>query len=204
MTTLQFSFRIGDSDHDVEVKHFDDDWQINLAGEPEAVTAYSAGEGEWILRRGARRLRVFVTGRGDERFVFIDGTVYTLVLPDPEGEADAGAATGGPHVVAEMPGKVVKVTVQLEQEVTAGDTVVIMESMKMETEVRAPVTGTVAAVHAEAGQTVAQGDPLIDIDPVDSDSPDSDSPDNVSPDNVSPDSDSIESDSTDIEHQSEE
>jgi multidrug efflux pump subunit AcrA (membrane-fusion protein) len=59
----------------------------------------------------------------------------------------------------------------------------------METEVRAPVTGKVAAVYAEVGQTVAQGDPLVDIDPVDSDSADSDSPD----------SDSTESDSTDID-----
>jgi biotin carboxyl carrier protein len=196
MTTLQFNFRIddSDSDNDIEVKHFDDDWQITVAGEPVAVTAHHAGEGEWILRQGARCLRAFVAGRGDERFVFIDGTVYTLVLPDPEGDADAGAAAGGPHVVAEMPGKVVKVTVQPEQEVAAGDTVVIMESMKMETEVRAPVTGKVAAVYAEVGQTVAQGDPLVDIDPVDSDSPDSDSPDSDSAD-----SDSTESDSTDID-----
>lgn len=162
---MQFSFSIGDRDEDVEVKQFDDTWQISVAGEAVAVEAHPAGPGEWILRRGSQSWRAFVAGRGDERSVFIDGTVYNLTLPDPDGDAEAVAAADGPHVVADMPGKVVKLTVQPDQEVAAGDTVVIMESMKMETEVRAAVAGKVIAVHAEAGQTVAQGDPLVDIEP---------------------------------------
>jgi biotin carboxyl carrier protein len=57
------------------------------------------------------------------------------------------------------------VPVVVGQTVTAGQTVVIMESMKMETELAAAVAGTVAVVHVAAGDVVAQGAPLIDIIP---------------------------------------
>jgi len=51
------------------------------------------------------------------------------------------------------------------QAVRAGETVLIMESMKMETELTAAVDGTVATIHVTAGQVVGQGDALVDINP---------------------------------------
>ena len=62
-----------------------------------------------------------------------------------------------------MPGKVVEPLVEPGQEVQEGQPLIIMESMKMETELLAPIAGTVTAVHVAAGQVVAQGDPLVDV-----------------------------------------
>ena len=64
-----------------------------------------------------------------------------------------------------MPGKVVQTLVSEGEEVTEGQAVIIMESMKMETELLAAVSGEVAKVHVTAGQVVAQGDALVDIKP---------------------------------------
>ena len=66
---------------------------------------------------------------------------------------------------AQLPGKVVKLLVAEGDVVTAGQPLVILEAMKMETEVAAPRGGRVARVHVAAGRILAMGDPLLDLDP---------------------------------------
>jgi len=62
-----------------------------------------------------------------------------------------------------MPGKVVRLLVSEGDQVTAGQGLLIMESMKMETELTAGVAGSVSRIHVAGGQQVGQGDPLVDI-----------------------------------------
>jgi acetyl-CoA carboxylase biotin carboxyl carrier protein len=67
-------------------------------------------------------------------------------------------------VVAEMVANVMKVTVAAGDRVAVGDTVVLLESMKMEIPVLAEVAGTVAAVKVGTGDVVQEGDVLVSID----------------------------------------
>ena len=67
-------------------------------------------------------------------------------------------------VVAEMVANVMKVTVAAGDRVAVGDTVVLLESMKMEIPVLAEVAGTVAAVKVGTGDVVLEGDVLVSID----------------------------------------
>jgi acetyl-CoA carboxylase biotin carboxyl carrier protein len=68
-------------------------------------------------------------------------------------------------VVAELVAAVLKVEVEVGQRVTAADSVVILESMKMEIPVLAEVAGSVLEVVVEAGDVVNDGDPLVVIGP---------------------------------------
>lgn len=80
-------------------------------------------------------------------------------------EASAAAATVGPsRLEAPIPGKVVKVHVKVDDEVEAGQPLVVLEAMKMENELTAEQAGRVTAVHVEPGQTVSAGDPLADLE----------------------------------------
>jgi len=65
-----------------------------------------------------------------------------------------------PTVDAHITGTVWKIEVEVGDEVEEGDTVAILESMKMEMPVEAEVTGTVAEILCEEGQAVNEGDPL--------------------------------------------
>jgi acetyl-CoA/propionyl-CoA carboxylase biotin carboxyl carrier protein len=76
----------------------------------------------------------------------------------------AGAAAGSGRIAAPMQGTIVKVTVEAGQTVAAGDTVVVLEAMKMENNVAADVDGTVAEVKVEAGQSVGAGEILVVIE----------------------------------------
>jgi acetyl-CoA carboxylase biotin carboxyl carrier protein len=68
------------------------------------------------------------------------------------------------NVEAEMVANVWKVLVQTGATVASGDTLVILESMKMEIPVEAPVDGTVSAVNVEEGGVVQEGDVIAVID----------------------------------------
>ena len=72
-------------------------------------------------------------------------------------------AASGDAVVAPMQGTVIKVAVEEGQEVSEGDTVVVLEAMKMENPVKAHKDGTVTNLTATAGGGVTKGDPLLEI-----------------------------------------
>lgn len=158
----------------VEVNRDGQDWRLVVEGSEVPLQARPDGDGSWLVDTHQGRRRLWVAVRGDDRLVFCDGKVHTLRLHDPE-HADQEVGPGvGPDLTAVMPGKVVAVKVAEGQEVQIGQTVIIMESMKMETELAAAVKGRVARIHVAAGQVVGQGDLLIQIEPAAAGAPDLD------------------------------
>lgn len=79
----------------------------------------------------------------------------------PKAEAPKPAPAGGKNVVSPLPGSVIKVLVAEGQAVKAGDTLLTLESMKMENAIAAECDGTVKQVAVKAGQTVMQDDLLV-------------------------------------------
>ena len=77
----------------------------------------------------------------------------------PKAAAPAAGA-GSVKVSAAVPGKVVKIVASIGQSVKAGDSVVIVESMKMEIPVVAPQDGTIASIDVAEGAAVENGDTL--------------------------------------------
>ena len=68
-------------------------------------------------------------------------------------------------VTTSMPGTIVDVLVNDGDHVDAGSPVLVTEAMKMETEIQAPVSGTVSAIHVQKGDSVNPDEALIEIDP---------------------------------------
>lgn len=77
----------------------------------------------------------------------------------PKAAAPAGAA-GSVEVTASVPGKICKIEANVGAAVKAGDTVLVLEAMKMEISVVAPQDGTVASVNVAVGDAVESGDVL--------------------------------------------
>jgi acetyl/propionyl-CoA carboxylase alpha subunit len=74
------------------------------------------------------------------------------------------AAPGGSTVTAPMPGTVIRVDVQPGDTIQARQPLVVLEAMKMEIPVHSPFEGKVTAVHVEAGEQVAGGTVLVDLE----------------------------------------
>ena len=84
--------------------------------------------------------------------------------PRRKSGAGAGGGSGSGEVAVPMQGTVVKVLVEVGQEIEAGDTVIVLEAMKMENNVTAEKSGTVSEVRVEAGQSVGGGDVVAVIE----------------------------------------
>ncbi len=132
----------------------------------------SAGTPARTLRVGDRVVRVVVRARGGKgSYVLdIDGHRYTVEALDErtrviqEMTARNAPPSGPAPIVAPMPGLVVRVNVRPGDDVTAGQSVVVMEAMKMENELRATVAATVKAVLAQPGTAVEKGALLLELE----------------------------------------
>jgi oxaloacetate decarboxylase alpha subunit len=111
---------------------------------------------------GAEAYTVEVNGRAYNVKVSAGGAV-TEAAPAAAAAAPAAPAAAGQAVPAPLAGNVIKVKVAPGQVVKAGDVVMILEAMKMETEVRSPAAGTVASVAVKAGDAVQVGDTLLSL-----------------------------------------
>ncbi len=83
-----------------------------------------------------------------------------------EGGGAGGGVAGSGKVAVPMQGTIVKVEVEVGASVAAGDTLVVLEAMKMENNVAADVDGTVTEVKVEPGQSVSAGEVVVVIEPV--------------------------------------
>ena len=72
-------------------------------------------------------------------------------------------ATGGKPVVAPLPGTINDIKVKVGDKVNAGDTVVILEAMKMHNSIETETSGTIASIKVNKGDAVMEGDTLVII-----------------------------------------
>ena len=108
-----------------------------------------------------RQHRVDLARRGRERLVAVAGEVYAFAPESGGGSAHAVANVAAPEIVAPMPGKVLQVAVQPGDHVAAGDTLLILEAMKMETRLIAEAAASVVEVRIAAGDMVDGGQVLV-------------------------------------------
>ncbi len=144
--------------------------QVSVAGaEPVPVS----GRTEAPIRAHSQDVVVTVAGvtrryacarDGDTLWIGRDGHAWSVHEQRRE-EAAAAAGAGGP-VVSPMPGTVTVVEVTEGQQVAAGDRLVVVEAMKMEHVLTAPVDGVVRRLRARAGATVARDAALLIIEGV--------------------------------------
>jgi biotin carboxyl carrier protein len=115
-------------------------------------------------------LEVDVEIDGETYRATVEGRTFEFVIPESKGNAPRKRGGGGGRkrngtVSASMPGKVVTVEVNVGDAVEEGETILILEAMKMQNEVAAPISGTVSAVHCEDGMNVEANVPLVVIEP---------------------------------------
>ncbi len=76
---------------------------------------------------------------------------------------DAGKAASGKPVIAPLPGTINEIKVKVGDKVNAGDTVVILEAMKMQNNIEAETSGTITGINVNKGDAVMEGDTLVTI-----------------------------------------
>ena len=95
--------------------------------------------------------------------VKVNGKLYEVELEEVKESAGSIAApvAGGTKVPAPMAGKILDIKVATGAKVAKGDTIAILEAMKLENEIKSPAAGTVKAICVSKGAMVNNGDALI-------------------------------------------
>ena len=182
MVTLQTED--GSQTHTVHVKSTSPgvfDIIVNGTTEFTSVPAHLVSKDEIFSSVGGRSLRTTVVSQPpppafpassspntmERLHVFQDGQKSTLVLPTPRWLLSLGGdvlGAGKGALKAPMPSLVVEVKVNVGDKVEKGQAVVVLESMKTETVLRAEIDGVVKAVGCESGEMVEEGRELVSIE----------------------------------------
>ncbi len=100
----------------------------------------------------------------DAKTYAVEASGAAAATPRPKAaRKSAVAATGA--VVSQMTGRIVRIDVKTGDTVNEGDVLLVIEAMKMENEITAPVGGTVTEIAVSAGARVSEGDTLLVIEP---------------------------------------
>lgn len=152
---------------------------------PSAAGAHTYKPTEFNVTLHGETHHIQITGTGhhtqQERpfYITVDGVpeeilIETLAELEDSGDTPAAVTVSGSkrpratapgHVTSSMPGTVIEVLVEVGSEVKAGDPVLVTEAMKMETEIQAPVSGRVQAIHVSKGDSVNPDETLVEIAP---------------------------------------
>ncbi|MFP5408857.1 MAG: pyruvate carboxylase subunit B, partial [Gammaproteobacteria bacterium] len=154
----------------------------------ECAPHYAADEFKITLHGETYHIKLSGSGRSDSSqrpyFVAIDGVTEEVLVESLNEVAISGSggdsaprkaaapaagqkprASHPGHVTAAMPGTIVDVLVSIGQTVKAGDGVLVIEAMKMENEVQAPIAGVVISISAKKGDAVTPDMALVEIQP---------------------------------------
>lgn len=160
---MEFQYLVQDTTHKIDLIPLGDNRFKAVIGEREIeLSAQKQTDGTWILIVNNRRYRGMVVADGDMRYLHMDGRTFTLTAIDERIQRRKQAGSAG-DLTAQMPGQVVEVLTSEGDTVTRGQTLVILEAMKMEIRVTAPADGFVQEVFVEQGDVVERGQRLVEV-----------------------------------------
>ena len=158
--TQTLHFVVDGIEQRVTVEYGGGEYQVRTpAGPTRAAGHYDSG-GDLTATLDGRRLRVTMVRQGDVITILHQGAQYRIEHMDPARRADSESdAAGG--LTAPMPGRVTLVSVSEGDSVQRGDTLLILEAMKMEHSIIAPADGVVERLHYGQGDLVDEGAELL-------------------------------------------
>lgn len=157
---------INEKKYEIEIQR---DGSILVNGQPRSVDFLPLTGALYSLLMNNKSYEVLVEERDGEVEVIMRGRRYDARVMDEralllaESRGEIGEAQGEIVVKSPMPGLIVAIAVQPGAEIKKGQTVVILESMKMQNELKAPKDGVIGQVYVSQGQSVELNKPLLTI-----------------------------------------
>jgi geranyl-CoA carboxylase alpha subunit len=163
---MDHEFLVDGVTHGISLETRDGKLVATIAGRRlELDAVHSSGHAVSLLAAG-KSYRALVSRQGRKIFVAVGAARFCLELPEEAGSSkykDGASERAEGTIKAPMPGMVVKVNVTEGDEVSPGDSLAIVEAMKMEHEMRAAARAVVAKVHVKAGQQVEAFQALVEL-----------------------------------------
>lgn len=164
---MRYITTVNDQEYTIEI---DQEGWIMVDDQEYQVDFHQLSEGGILsLLLDNHSLEAIVEERDQSWEVLIQGELYTVKVQDErayrlaKARGIASEVTGEANVKSPMPGLIIDVPVTEGQKIEKGQQVIILESMKMENELRAPRDGTIKRIWVTKGATVEKNEVLVTI-----------------------------------------
>jgi acetyl/propionyl-CoA carboxylase alpha subunit len=165
---LEFEFTLNGEKRKVSTDARSPSTEVTIDGTTYEVDWARVREGVISLLLDGRSHTVQVARSEGGMTVDLEGQHFVILTGSRDDDSAVAAGAGGGSggtIKAPMPGNVVKVMVEEGDEVKSGQSIVVVEAMKMENEVRSGVDGTVKKVNVAAGDSVGTSEVMVEIEP---------------------------------------
>jgi len=163
MSSFRGAFASGEDNVQVTLRHVSKaEYQVQVGDELHRVEAIVLPDGRVRCTTNGQTFEVDGASCGKSFQVRLAGHTWTLAPPHRRGEA---ASQGGGAIEAPMSGVVTRVLAGVGDKVEQGDPILVLTAMKMEHKLGAGISGVVAELRVEAGETVDPGTLLARIEP---------------------------------------
>lgn len=168
---MKLHAEIGDAKHELEIKREDGKVFASIDGREYELEASEPEPGVFLFKHEGRIFEASVAAAkvaGGQAQVRVGTHEFEVRLIDPK--RLRGAGTGADHadgpveIKTAMPGKVVRILTEPGATVEKGDSVLVVEAMKMQNELKSPKAGTIKEIRVAEGAAVAAGDVLATIE----------------------------------------
>jgi 3-methylcrotonyl-CoA carboxylase alpha subunit len=159
---MEYRYQVGGDVKSVRIERDGDHIKVMIGDKPYAVDVKSIKEGEITFTIDGKHWQAFTARDGAQTIVAFDATTYTLEKAET-GKRRTSTQGGANTLAAAMPGQVTKVLVAEGDTIKRGQTLIILEAMKMEIRVTAPEDGQVVKVLCRAGEIVERGQRLVEL-----------------------------------------
>jgi biotin carboxyl carrier protein len=165
---MVYDVTIDGKDYRLELVRIETGWQCRLDGREVQVDAVLTRRDVLSVLIGGKAYEIKREHTATDMHLWVGSVRYLAELRDPRSlrsRKGAGADEKGPKkLLAPMPGKVVRVLIGEQHAVEAGQSVLVVEAMKMQNEIKSPKTGTVQKIVATEGANVNAGDVLAIVE----------------------------------------
>lgn len=122
-----------------------------------------AGRGKLDLLIDGEHVTAYVSSDNAKRWVTVNGRTFVLTQQSGARQRRSSHHHAAGELTAPMPGQIRAVNVREGDAVTKGQTLIVLEAMKMEIRIQAPMDGTVKSLAVKVGQTVEREQILVEI-----------------------------------------
>jgi biotin carboxyl carrier protein len=166
---MEFSFIIGDKEEKLSVEEKEGLWRAAVGDTAFEAEVVPIGPNAFRVVSGGKSFVTYVAENEGKYHVSVGGRQYSIARASGAAKrrSTAGGALKDEEIVAApMPGVIVKVPVAEGEVVKADAVLVVVESMKMENNIRAQGEARVKRVRVKQGDSVNFGSPLVELEPV--------------------------------------
>lgn len=161
---MRFRYQAQGETYEVAIERLESGLQASVNGVAYPVEILDESPGEISLRFDGVPLTLYWATDGVVRWISMHGCTYTLEKPAGRGASAASPAGAGASVRAPMPAQVRAVEIALGEQVENGQTLMLLEAMKMEIRIQAPARGRVRRLLVEPGDSVEINEILVELE----------------------------------------